>query len=78
MDDVRAMFMAKRFVGIVRAHYQQGPAARERTEEALNALALTVAVVLTAAPDGMHEMFNKYLEEHINEVIRDQEEKAAW
>jgi hypothetical protein len=75
MDEARAMFLANRFVGIVRANYQQGPAGRERIEEVLNALAFTVAVVLASAPDGMQEMFNRYLESHINEVIRDQEEQ---
>jgi hypothetical protein len=75
LDNERVELMARRFMGIVRSNYQQGPQARDRVLEALNALAITVAFVLagTDKDDAAQDFFNTALENQIDEIL-DQEQ----
>jgi hypothetical protein len=78
LDNDRVEFLAKRFMGIVRSHYLEGPTGRDRVLEVLNALAVTVAFVLAGAggDDSAQEFFNEALENQIEEILARKEQSA--
>lgn len=73
LDNDRVEFLTKRFMGIVRSHYLEGPTGRDRVLEVLNSLACTVAFVLAGTDrSGMNpaqEFFNAALENQIDEIL---------
>jgi hypothetical protein len=73
LDDDRVEFLAKRFMGIVRSHYLQGPTSRDRVLEVLNALAVTVAFVLAGSGGDAQEFFNDALENQSEEILAHKE-----
>jgi hypothetical protein len=77
LDSDRIELLAKRFLGIVRSNYQQGPEGRDRVLEALNALAIVVAFVMagTGKDDAAQEFFNSALENQIDQIL-DQEQNG--
>jgi hypothetical protein len=74
LDNDRVEFLAKRFMGIVRSHYLEGPTGRDRVLEVLNALACTVAFVLAGDDDSAQEFFNEALENQIDEILARKEQ----
>jgi hypothetical protein len=51
VDPQRTQKLANEMMHLIKAHYQEGPMARERVLEVLNALALCLAITVHATDD---------------------------